>query len=150
MRIALNEATYGIMNNEGGPFGAVIVRNSDGKIIAKAHNTVLKDSNPTHHAEINAIGKAAKKEGIDLSGTIIYSTVEPCPMCLAAIHWAKINTVIYGTTISTSKAYGFNEINLTDKKFNKIANLKMELVPGILKDEAENLFQRLRRLLEKY
>lgn len=145
MHVALKEADRGVSKGEGGPFGAVIVRKSDGKILAKAHNTVLKDSNPTHHAEINTISKASKKYGIDLSNTIIYSTVEPCPMCLSAIHWAKIDTVVYGTDIHFSKKYGFNEINLSDKKYNKIAGLKIKLIPDILKDESEKLFKKSKK-----
>ena len=146
MQIAVNEAKKGIERGDGGPFGAVIVNRKTGEILAKAHNTVLKDSNPTHHAEINAIGKAAKRYGIDLSDTIIYSTVEPCPMCLSAIHWAKIPTVVFGTEMSVPKKYGYNEIKLTDKEFIKKAKLKIKLIPGILKDKCYELFVELSKL----
>jgi len=146
MRKALKEAEKGMMNKDGGPFGCVIVK--DGKIITKAHNTVLKNNNPTQHAEINAISKASKKlKNQDLNGCILYSSVEPCPMCLSAIHWAKIGKVVYGATIDDSNNIsGFNEIHLSDKDFNKIANLNITLIPGILKDDAKELLKRFKSL----
>ena len=146
MSIAIGEARKGILKSEGGPFGAVIVRRSDGKILSKAHNTVLKQSDPTRHAEINAISKASKKYGIDLSDTIIYSTVEPCLMCLSAIHWAKIPVVVYGTDIKTSKKYGYNEIRLSDRELIRLSGIKIKLVSGILKTECDALFRELSKL----
>ena len=146
MQMAIDEARRGIRLGHGGPFGAVIVRKEDGKVISKAHNTVLKDSNPTRHAEINAIGKAAKRYGIDLSGFVIYSSVEPCPMCLSAIHWARIKTIIYGAGMEISKRYGYNEIDLKDEEMIKIAHMKIKLIKGVLKDKAEELFKEVASL----
>ncbi len=86
MELAIKEAEKGIRANEGGPFGVVIVRN--GEVIAQNHNQVLGTNDPTAHAEMNAIRDASKKLGtFDLSDCEIYSTCEPCPMCLGAIHW---------------------------------------------------------------
>jgi len=85
MRLAIEDCRAAFHGNEGGPFGACIVK--DGRIIAAAHNTVMKDLDPTAHAEINAIRQASRILGAyDLSGCEIYSTTEPCLMCFAAIH----------------------------------------------------------------
>ncbi len=107
-KIALEEAKKGMENGEGGPFGAVIVK--DGKIIAKAHNEVLKTNDPTAHAEVVAIRKASKKlKRFDLSDCEIYSTCEPCPMCLSAIYWAKIKKLYYICTREEAAEIGFDD-----------------------------------------
>ena len=94
MKAALEEAVYGLNHNHGGPFGAVIVRNE--KIIAKAHNKVILMNDPTAHAEILAIRIASGKlRRFDLSDCELYSTCEPCPMCLGAIHWAKMRKLFF-------------------------------------------------------
>ena len=90
MKMAINEAKKGINNNHGGPFGAVIVK--DGVVVGKGHNQVIKNNDPTCHGEMMAIHKACKKLGtFDLSGCEIYTTGEPCRMCLSAILWANIS-----------------------------------------------------------
>lgn len=110
MQIAYNEATKGMLSDEGGPFGAVIVK--DDKIIASTHNEVLKSKDPTAHAEINAIRLASKKlGGFDLSGCVLYTTCMPCPMCLGAIYWARISTVYYGATEKDAAEGGFDDHN---------------------------------------
>ena len=118
MRMAINEAKKGINSSHGGPFGCVIVK--DGIVIAKAHNTVLKDHDATCHGEVNAIRKASKKLGThDLSGCILYTTAEPCPMCLGAILWANIDKVFYGCNIADTEEIGFRDskfYNLTDEE----------------------------------
>src|SRR5210317_1404953 len=94
MKMAVNEACRGMRAGEGGPFGAVIAR--DGNIIGKGRNTVLKSNDPTAHAEINAIRDACRQvRSPHLSGAVIYSNFEPCPMCLSAIYWADIRTLYY-------------------------------------------------------
>lgn len=118
MREALRAAYAGIRANQGGPFGACLTRGA--KILASAHNTVLKTNNPTCHAEMNAIRAASRKlKTFDLSGCAIYSTTEPCPMCFAAIHWAKIDLVIYGTSIADVKKRGFNELRISNAQMKK-------------------------------
>ncbi len=108
MQDALKEAYLGVQKNHGGPFGAVIVK--DGKVVARAHNTVLRDSDPTCHAEMNAIRKAsAKLKTFDLDGCEVYTTGRPCPMCASAIQWAKIDKVYYGCDYSDAKEIGFDE-----------------------------------------
>lgn len=92
----------------GGPFGCVIVK--DGVIIAKAHNTVLSSKDPTAHAEVNAIRKACEILGThDLSGCELYTSAEPCPMCLSAIIWANIKTVYYANTKEDAAKIGFRD-----------------------------------------
>lgn len=114
MKIAIEEAYSGIKHNHGGPFGAVIVKNN--KVIAKGHNHVLSNNDPTCHGEIDAIRKAAKKlKTYNLSGCILYTTAEPCHMCLCASLWSNISKIYYGATISDTDAIGFR-----DDKFDKI------------------------------
>ncbi|NUN93821.1 MAG: nucleoside deaminase, partial [Verrucomicrobiae bacterium] len=89
MRQALASAAEGVRLGHGGPFGACVVR--EGRAIAVAHNTVLRDRDPTAHAEMNALRAACRALGThDLSGGVIYATAEPCPMCLGAIAWARL------------------------------------------------------------
>lgn len=108
MKIAIDEARKGIEKQEGGPFGAVIVK--DGKIISKAHNKVLESNDPTAHAEILAIRKAAKRLGThNLEGCELYSTSQPCPMCLSAILWARIKKLYFGCSANDASKIGFDD-----------------------------------------
>lgn len=127
MDIAIKEATKGMRKGEGGPFGAIIVKN--GKIIACAHNTVLKSKDPTAHAEVNAIRKASKKlKRFDLSDCEIYTSCEPCPMCFSAIHWARIPKIYYAATISDAKKAGFNELEISSEKMKSEGKSKVQLI----------------------
>jgi tRNA(Arg) A34 adenosine deaminase TadA len=124
---------------EGGPFGACIVK--DGQVLAVARNTVLK-SDASSHAEINAIRSASRRiKNFDLSGCVIYSTTEPCPMCFSAIHWAKIEVVIYGTAISEAKKIGFNELSISCRMMKKEGSSKVKLFSGYLKRECLRLLR---------
>ena len=97
------------------PFGAIIVR--DGIVVARAHNTVVSKSDPTAHAEINAIRSACKKMGtFDLSGCDLYSSCEPCPMCSAAITWANISHVYYAANRCDADKIGFRDKRMFDNK----------------------------------
>ena len=108
MRMAINEARKGIRAGHGGPFGAVIVK--DGVVVGKGHNQVLKNNDPTCHGEIMAIRKASKNLGTyDLSGCEIYTTGEPCPMCMSAILWANIDKIFYGCNIQDTEEIGFRD-----------------------------------------
>ena len=96
------------VEREGGPFAALVVR--DGEIIAEGVNNVTLNNDPTAHAEINAIRIASRKLGtFDLSGCILYSSCEPCPMCLGAIYWARISRVCFGNTREDAQEYGFDD-----------------------------------------
>lgn len=114
MQQAIAEARKGIELGHGGPFGTVIVK--DGKVVAKAHNMVLKNHDATAHGEMMAIGEAGRVLGThDLSGCTLYTTGEPCHMCLCACLWANIEKVYYGCTIEDNGMIGFR-----DDKFNDI------------------------------
>jgi tRNA(Arg) A34 adenosine deaminase TadA len=96
------------VENGGGPFGAVIVK--DGVIIAKSSNSVTKDNDPTAHAEVNTIRMACKAlNTYDLSGCVIYTSCEPCPMCFGAVHWARLDKIFYANTKGDAKAIGFDD-----------------------------------------
>ena len=96
------------IENQGGPFGAVIVK--DGEIIAASGNSVTIDNDPTAHAEVNTIRKACKHLGtFNLEGCEIYSSCEPCPMCLSAIYWAHIDKLYYATTKDDAASIGFDD-----------------------------------------
>lgn len=115
MRIAIEEAFEGITNGHGGPFGSVIVR--DGEIVGRGHNRVLIDKDPTLHGEIAAIRDAcARLDSFDLSGCELYTTGEPCTMCLCACLWANIDKVYYGCTIADNERIGFRDMAF-DKLF---------------------------------
>lgn len=108
MQLAIKEALKGIRRGHGGPFGAVLVKN--GEVIASSHNTVLKGHDATNHAEINVIRKASKKlKRENLSDCEIYTTGQPCKMCMGAINWAKIKTVYYGNTYKDALNMGFDD-----------------------------------------
>ena len=109
MKRARENASIGIKNNEGGPFGAVIV-DKDGKIIADGNNKVLKEKDPTAHAEIVAIRKACNLLNThDLSNCTLYTSCEPCPMCLSAIIWANIKEVYYACDRKDAASIGFRD-----------------------------------------
>jgi len=109
MKIAKENAENGMRNHEGGPFGAIVV-DKNGKIIANGNNQVLKQKDPTAHAEIVAIREACKLlNTYDLSDYILYTSCEPCPMCLSAIIWANIKTVYYGCTRNDAGEIGFRD-----------------------------------------
>ncbi len=108
MKLAIQQARYGIRHGHGGPFGAVIVK--DGVVVGKGHNQVIKNNDPTCHGEMMAIRNACKKLGtFDLSGCELYTTGQPCPMCLAAILWANIKQVYYGCNVQDTAQIGFRD-----------------------------------------
>lgn len=114
MQLAIDEARQGIEHQHGGPFGSVVVK--DGKVIGKGHNCVLKNNDPTCHGEVAAIRDACANIGsFDLSGCEIYTTGEPCHMCLCACMWANISKIYYGCTIEDNGEIGFR-----DDKFNEL------------------------------
>ena len=109
MKVAKEMAENGIKANEGGPFGSVIV-DKEGHIIATGNNQVLKNNDPTAHAEVMAIRNAcAKLNTYDLSGYILYTSCEPCPMCLSAIIWSNIKEIYYACTRDDAARIGFRD-----------------------------------------
>ena len=128
------------VRNGGGPFGAVIA-SKDGEIIAEASNSVTIDHDPTAHAEVNCIRKATAKLGtFDLAGYYIYTSCEPCPMCLGAIYWAHLDKIYYANDRKDAAAIGFDddfiyqELELKNEDRHK----KMEL---LLPEEAKKAFE---------
>ena len=108
MRRAIALSRTGMEKNEGGPFGAVIVM--DGKIVGEGHNLVVSTNDPTAHGEIVAIRNATSSlNSFSLEGAVIYTSCEPCPMCFAAIHWARIGHIYYGNTAEDAAAIGFDD-----------------------------------------
>lgn len=138
MKMAIDQAKIGIRNGHGGPFGSVIVQ--DDKVIGLGHNMVLKNNDSTAHGEVTAIRDAEQKLGTyDLSGAEIYTTGEPCPMCLAACMWANLSKVYYGCTIADNERIGFR-----DAKFDALvggrANME-EYLEQVGRDECLELFE---------
>jgi guanine deaminase len=108
MRRAIALATENVRAGRGGPFGTVIVR--DGEILSEAANSVTADNDPTAHAEIVAIRRACRKlSAYRLTGCDLYTSCEPCPMCLAAIYWARIDRIYYGNTAEDAARIGFDD-----------------------------------------
>ena len=113
MALAFQEAREGMALGEGGPFGAVIVK--DGEVVATGHNEVLKSNDPTAHAEMVAIRRAsAKLQRFHLEGCTLDVTGEPCPMCFSAIHWAHLDAVYYVTTKKEAAEIGFDDTLITE------------------------------------
>ena len=144
---AIREARRNLVQLDGGPFGACVVK--DGRMVALARNTVLRND-ATCHAEVNAIRKASKRLGtFDLTGCEIYSTTEPCPMCFGAIHWARIGTVYYGTGIRDAADAGFHELRISNAQMKALGRSEIKLVPGFLRAECLELFESWLVLPEK-
>lgn len=126
MKAAIKEERKGVLKGDGGPFGAVIVK--DNKIIARGHNMVLKTKDPTAHAEIVTIRKACKKlKSFHISDCILYTSCEPCPMCLAAIYWANIKKVYFGCNRQDAEDIGFSDKMIYDEFKNEV-KVAVELV----------------------
>lgn len=143
MRMAIIEARKGIRNNEGGPFGTVIVK--DGVVIAKGHNEVIKNQDPTCHGEMMAIRKACKKlKTFDLSGAELYTTGEPCPMCLGAILWANIDKVYFGCNKDDTEEIGFR-----DKVFYEKEASKNEFIQEMDRKTCQKLYEEYKNLENK-
>jgi len=139
MELAIREARKNFRRLDGGPFGACVVKG--GQVVAIARNTVLR-GDATAHAEINAIRKACRKLGThDLSGGVIYSTTEPCPMCFSAVHWARIGTIVYGTGIADAKRAGFHELEISNVKLKSLGRSKVRIVKDVLRPECLELFR---------
>ena len=139
MRLAINKAKQGIKQGQT-PFGACISK--DGEVISCVHNIVWESLDITAHAEISAIREACKKlNTVDLSGCVIYSTCEPCPMCFSACHWAKISKIVYGAQIEDAKKLGFSELPISNKEMKQSSDSPIEIVGNVLREENLELFK---------
>lgn len=127
------------VQNGGGPFGAVVVK--DGEIVAYSNNRVTMDNDPTAHAEVMAIRKACKKlKTFDLSGCELYASCEPCPMCLSAMYWAHIDRYYYANQKEDAKAIGFDD-QFIYEELDKPAGKRSMPREQILRDEAMEVFR---------
>ena len=147
MQEAIKCSLFGMDNNAGGPFGAVIVK--DNEIIAKGWNKVTSTNDPTAHAEVTAIREACKKLGtFDLSGCELYTSCEPCPMCLSAIYWARIKKIYYANTRKDAA-----DINFDDDFIYKEIPLPLEkrAIPmeQVERDDAIKVFEKWSKKQDK-
>lgn len=141
MKLANQKAEQGSKRQEGGPFG-VVITDQEGKIIAEGNNQVLKTKDPTAHAEIVAIREACQKlNTYDLSNCILYSSCEPCPMCLSAIIWSNIKTVYYGCSKEDAGKIGFRD----DKIYEYLKGMRKDLIDLKQIDQEE-----CKKVMEKY
>jgi guanine deaminase len=144
--MAIAEARKGIQNGHGGPFGAVVVKGD--VVVAKGHNQVIKNQDPTCHGEMMAIRKACKKLGtFDLSGCELYTTGEPCPMCLGAILWANIKKVYYGCDIIDTEHIGFRDSIFY--KLNADIDEKKKMVIELDRDACLKLYSEYQSIKDK-
>jgi len=124
IKMAIDLATENVKNGNGGPFGAVIVK--DGNIVATGVNTVTTTNDPTAHAEVNAIRNACSQlDSFQLDGCTIYSSCEPCPMCLGAIYWARADKLFFAATKSDAADAGFDDSFIYDEIELPIQNRKL-------------------------
>jgi guanine deaminase len=138
MRMAIAKAKEGIDEGQT-PFGACIVK--DGEVVSCAHNTVWKNTDITAHAEVCAIREACLHVGsVNLEGSTIYSTCEPCPMCFSACHWARIDRIVYGANIDDAKQAGFHELAISNDQMKTMGESSLSITPGFLKEENVALF----------
>lgn len=137
---ACNEARKGMRNNEGGPFGAIIVQ--DGKIIGRGHNKVTSTNDPTAHAEVEAIRDACKNmKNFHLHEATLYTSCEPCPMCLAAIYWANIKIVYFASDRNDAERIGFDDKFIYDelplpieKRSIEMSKLELKLADEVFEE----------------
>ena len=138
MRQAIQLANESVEHG-GGPFGAVIAK--DGKVVAGSANSVTLSCDPTAHAEVNAIRQACQQlHTYDLSGCTIYTSCEPCPMCLGAIYWARIGRIVYGNTRQDARRIGFADDFIYDELALDVSKRSIPTQP-LLHDEAIATFQ---------
>lgn len=139
MRIAIGLSEQNVKQSAGGPFGAVIVK--DGEIVAQSANQVVTLNDPTAHAEVSAIRLACQRLGTyNLEGCTIYTSCEPCPMCLGAIYWAHIDTIYYGNTKTDAAAIGFDDDFIYREFALPPADRKLR-IESLLSDEAIAAFK---------
>ena len=139
MRIAIELSEYNVKQGMGGPFGAVIVK--DGMILARSANRVVPTNDPTAHAEVSVIRLACQELGTyDLTGCEIYTSCEPCPMCMGAIYWAHIDKVYYANTKADAAAIGFDDHFIYNELEIPMENRKLSFVL-LLRDEALSAFK---------
>jgi tRNA(Arg) A34 adenosine deaminase TadA len=139
MRMAIDLAENNVVQGQGGPFGAVIVK--DGMVVARSANKVVPTNDPTAHAEVSAIRLACQElETFSLEGCVIYTSCEPCPMCLGAIYWAHIDHIYYANTKADAAAIGFDDKFIYDELDLPMDKRKLPVIQ-LMRDEALNAFK---------
>ncbi|PWK77757.1 tRNA(Arg) A34 adenosine deaminase TadA [Mucilaginibacter oryzae] len=139
MRIAIELSEDNVRRGMGGPFGAVIVK--DGMIVARSANRVVPTNDPTAHAEVSVIRLACQELGTyNLAGCEIYTSCEPCPMCLGAIYWARIDKIYYANTKADAAAIGFDDHFIYDELERDMESRKLPF-SQLLRDEAIQAFK---------
>ena len=139
MEQAIALATENVTSGRGGPFGAVIVR--DGKVLASGANMVTADNDPTAHAEITAIRRACAALGtFRLEGCEIYTSCEPCPMCLAAIYWSHCSAIFYGNTAADAARAGFDDAFLYDEVKKPLEERRIPTI-NMMREKAISSFE---------
>ena len=139
MRMAIELAENNVVQGQGGPFGAVIVK--DGMVVARSANKVVPNNDPTAHAEISVIRLACQElETFNLVGCEIYTSCEPCPMCLGAIYWARIDKIHYANTKADAAAVGFDDAFIYEELDKPMDKRKLPIVQ-LMRDEAMNAFK---------
>lgn len=139
MRRAIELAQKGVDSNDGGPFGSVVVK--DGQIIGEGWNQVTSANDPTAHAEIVAIRDACRNLGsFQLDGCIVYTSCEPCPMCLGAIYWARPAGIFYAGTREDAAAVGFDDGMIYEEIEKPPEERRLEMV-SLMRDEALEVFE---------
>ncbi|KJF45463.1 nucleoside deaminase [Draconibacterium sediminis] len=138
MRAAITLAQQGMDGNHGGPFGAVVVK--DNKIIGKGYNQVTSSNDPTAHAEVVAIREACKVlNTFQLEGCTIYTSCEPCPMCLGAIYWARPDKVVFGATKQDAASAQFDDQFIYDELETELSRRHIQF-ENMMRDEAREVF----------
>lgn len=139
MKMAIALSVENVTENVGGPFGAVIVK--DGKFVAGSANKVTSTNDPTAHAEVSTIRLACTElHTFDLIGCVIYTSCEPCPMCLGAIYWAKIDTIYYANTKTDAENIGFSD-KFIYEELEKPMEIRSLPVVQMMRDEALHAFK---------
>jgi guanine deaminase len=139
MKMAIELSEYNVQQGHGGPFGAVIVK--DGMIIARSANKVVPSNDPTAHAEVLAIRLACQElETFNLEGCVIYTSCEPCPMCLGAIYWARLDKIYYANNKADAAAIGFDDQFIYEELDKQMHERKLPIVQ-LMRDEAQGAFK---------
>ena len=147
MRRAIELAQNGMKTGAGGPFGAVIVK--DGEIVGEGSNLVTSTNDPTAHAEVVAIRNACSKlNSFQLDGCTVYTSCEPCPMCLGAIYWARPAKIFYAATHSDAARIGFDDQFIYEEIERPIAERKIATV-NLLRDEGLKVFENWASKIDK-
>jgi guanine deaminase len=139
MKMAIQLSEQNVLESIGGPFGAVIIK--DGILVAGSGNKVTSTNDPTAHAEVSAIRLACEKlKTFDLTGCVIYTSCEPCPMCLSAVYWARIDTIYYANTKQDAENIGFSDKFIYDE-LEKPMSQRTLPIRQMMRDEALNAFK---------